>query len=410
MVHDGVLDLLLIYKNNVESGGSFYGEDLNGWIFIDSDQSIATGFTNTEQVPPSFGIDYRLEYTIGPMLGTDASLKTKNEESDLTKMGYTETGGIPLGVPYNDAMFVPSGNQVFFRLPLGLLGYDDGKVSFVVDSFTVDESLSGEMEQVPDFGEGALDTGTGRLKPLLTYTENPIGITDPAGDSTGFGYDGDDLTLVEIGYSDNIMLLAIEYTELELDDGAITTVFFDTDQGAENLPEYVLVYSLYNGKLDADIFGDVDGSYGVRDARHLVTMKGNRMYLSIPLEFLKDEGNMDVYVETALVPSKADIPLTDQSRKWLSGEEVKTGTGQIHISPDKFGRTIYDRAPDTGFISISKQGTVQPDKNQNAAAEKNPAALEGEAEGQNPESPGPGTLLAVLALLAGVFTLNRKDA
>ena len=410
MVHDGVLDLLLTYKNNVESGGSFYGEDLNGWIFIDSDQSIATGFTNTEQVPPSFGIDYRLEYTIGPMLGTDASLKTKNEESDLTKMGYTETGGIPLGVPYNDAMFVPSGNQVFFRLPLGLLGYDDGKVSLVVDSFTVDESLSGEIEQVPDFGEGALDTGTGRLRPLLTYTENPIGIADPAGDSTGFGYDGDDLTSVEIGYSDNIMLLAIEYTELELDDGAITTVFFDTDQGAENLPEYMLVCSLYNGKLDADIFGDVDGSYGVRDAGHLVTMKGNRMYLSIPLEFLKDEGNMDVYVETALVPSKADIPLTDQSRKWLSGEEVKTGTGQIHISPDKFGRTIYDRAPDTGFISISKQGTVQPDKNQNAAAEKNPAALEGEAEDQNPESPGPGTLLAVLALLAGVFTLNRKDA
>lgn len=412
-VHDGVLDLLVTYNNNVESGGSFYGEDLTGWIFIDSDQNIATGFTNTEQVPPSFGIDYCLEYTIGPMLGTDASLKTKNEESDLTRTGYTETGGIPLGVPYNDAMFRPSGNQVFFRLPLGLLGYDDGKVNLVVDSFTVDESLSREMDQVPDFGEGALNTGTGTIKPLLTYTENPIGIVDSAGDSAGFGYDGDDLTSVEIGYSDNIMLLTIEYAKLELDDGAITTIFFDTDQGAENLPGYMLVYSLYNGKLDADIFGDVDGTYGVRDAGHLVSMKGNRMYLSIPLEFLKDEGNMDVYVETALVPSKAEIPLTDQSREWLSGDEVKTGTGQIHISPDKFGRTIYDRAPDTGFISISKQGTqgtVQQGKNQNAAAGEGHAALEGGAEDQNPESPGPGTLIAVLALLGGVFTLKRKNA
>lgn len=419
MAHDGVLDLLLTYENDVESGSGFYGEDINGWIFIDSDQDIATGFTNTEQAPPSFGIDYRIDYTIGPMLGTDASLKTENEESDLTRMGYTETGGISLGVPYNDAMFIPSGNQVFLRLPLGLLGYDDGKVNLVVDSFTVDGSLSGEMEQVPDFGKGALDTGTGSLSPLLTYTENPVEINDPAGDSTGFGYDGDDLTLVEAGYSDNIMLLTIEYSELELDDGAITTIFFDTDQGTTPLPEYMLVYSLYNGKLDADIFGDVAGTYGVRDAGHLISMKGNRMYLSIPLEFLQDEGNMDIYVETALVPSKADIPLTDQSREWLAGDEVKTGIGQVHIDPDKFGRTIYDRAPDTGFIPISKQGTVQTGQNQQTNQDKtqqfpqdgkDTAGLKGEADTRNPESPGPGTLFAFLAMLAGVFTLKRKDA
>ncbi|MCQ1534775.1 hypothetical protein FTO70_03520 [Methanosarcina sp. KYL-1] len=423
-VHDGVFELLLTYKNNVNSGGNFYGEDLNGWVFIDSDQNIATGFTNTEQAPPSFGVDYRLDYTIGSMLGTDASLVTENKDSELTKMGYTQTGGIPLGVPYNDAMFAVSKNQVFFRIPLEMLGSDDGKMSLVADSFTVDEALSGKMDRVPDFGEGALDTGTGRLNPLFAYTENPSELRDSSGDSTGFGYDGDDLTSVEIGYSGNIMLLTITYKELELDDGAITTVFFDTARDASNLPEYMLVYSLYNGKLDADIFGDVDGKYGVREAGHLISMKGNRMYLSIPLEFLKDEGNMDIYVETALVPSKSEIPLTEMGREWMAGEETKTGTGEIHINPDKFGRTIYDRAPDTGFISISKQGTVQTTRNQQVNPEANPedpaqqfpaagqdaVGLEGEAEGQNPESPGPGTLLSVLALFAGVFALNRKDA
>ncbi len=415
-VHDGVFDILLTYRNSVDSGDSFYGEDLNGWVFIDADQNIATGFANTEQAPPSFGIDYRLDYTIGSMLGTDASLKTKNADSELTKMGYTQIGGISLGVPYNDAMFAVAGNQVFFRIPLEMLGSDEGKMNLVADSFTVDEALSGEMDQVPDFGEGALDTGTGKLKPLLTYTENPAAARDPTGDSTGFGYDGDDLTSVEIGYSDNIMLLTITYTELELDDGAITTVVFDTDQGATPLPEYMLVYSLYNGKLDADLFGDVDGTYGVREAGHLISMKGNMMYLSIPLEFLKDEGNMDIYVETALVPSKADVPLTEQSREWMAGTDTKTGTGEIHINPDKFGRTIYDRAPDTGFISISKQGTVQAEQNQPAVpqhrAEQDEAGMEGANDGaQDPEqSPGPGILLAVLALLAGVFILNlRKD-
>jgi len=413
-VHDGVFDILLTYRNNVDSGGSFYGEDLNGWVFIDTDQNIATGFTNTEQAPPSFGIDYRLDYTIGPMLGTDASLKTKNEDSELTKMGYTQTGGIPLGVPYNDAMFAVADNQVFFRIPLEMLGSDDGKMSLVADSFTVDEALSGKMDQVPDFGEGALDTGTGKLNPLLTYTENPAAARDPTGDSTGFGYDGDDLTSVEIGYSGNIMLLKITYAELELDDGAVTTVFFDTDQGATTLPEYMLVYSLYNGKLDADLFGDVGGTYGVREAGQLISMKGNTMYLSLPLEFLKDDGNMDIYVETALIPTKAEIPLTEQSREWLAGEDIKTGTGEIHINPDKFGRTRYDRAPDTGLISISKKGTVQAGQNQPAAAENR--AVQDEAlpqgannEAQNPEqSPGPESLLAGLALLAGVFALNFR--
>lgn len=72
------------------------------------------------------------------------------------------------------------------------------------------------------------------------------------------------------------------------------------------------------------------------------------------LFLLPGDGEIGLYVETALVPSSANIPLTDQLREWVSsGYETRFGTGQVHINPDKFNRTLYDRAPETGFISVA---------------------------------------------------------
>lgn len=385
--HDGVFDIQITYENNVESN------DVQGWVLIDSDQNIATGFTNNGEVPPSFGIDYRLEYTTGPMLGTLASLKMENKETDTP--GYTsEYKGIPIGMPYNDAMFIASGNQVFFRLPLRLLNSDDGKVSLAIDSFPV-KDFSGKIEKVPELQEGALDTGTGGIRPLLVFTENPIVVDDPAGDSTGFGYDGDDLTSIEAGYSENILLLKITYTELKITDGAITTVSFDTDQNAEQVSEYVVSYSFYNGELGAQIFGEKEGKYGMYPAGNLISKKGNSVYLSVPLEFLQDEGNMDVYVETTLVSSKARIP---------PGERGKAG--DVDISPNKFENSVYDRLPDTGSISISKE--VEQNKNTYETSGKDTTFPGQENENQNPESPGPGTVITGLSLLASLGVLKWK--
>ena len=101
------------------------------------------------------------------------------------------------------------------------------------------------------------------------------------------------------------------------------------------------------------LVGDTGGVFGARSVRHLVTMRGNSTYASIPLELLNDDGKMNLSVETALVPSGAEIPLTDQTREWMSsGYETKVGTGEVHINPDRFNRTIYDRVPEIGFISV----------------------------------------------------------
>ena len=352
-VHDGVLDLLVTYAAPVESSGSYPGGDLKGWILLDADQSLATGFMNTEEAPPSFGIDYRLDYTIGPLLGTGASLEKAGP--GLEEGGYGETAGVPLGAPYNDAVFLVAGNQAFFRIPLSLLGYDDGRASIVLDSFSLDELASlGGLDQVPDAGAGAIDSATGGVLPPLAYTGRPVLSSDPAGDSAGFGYDGDDIVSVETGYAGETLLVKVTYTSREPDDGAVTTVFFDTDQAADGLFESAFVYSLYNGRLDAMLLGDTDGVFGARSARHFLTMQGESMYVSVPRELLNGDGEIGLYVETALVPSSANIPLTDQMREWVSSEfETRIGTGQVHINPDKFNRTLYDRAPETGFISVA---------------------------------------------------------
>ncbi|RKX25008.1 MAG: hypothetical protein DRP47_10525 [Candidatus Zixiibacteriota bacterium] len=319
-IENGIVNIVVTYNQNVEPDDLSYGEDLTGWIFVDADQNLATGFTNTEQAPPTFGIDYRIEYAIGRLTGTDASITKIDYESDLTESGFTQTEGVLLGVPYNDATFKVVANQVFLGIPLGLLGYDDGNTDVVIDSFTLHGSLSGDIDSVPDFGYGALDTSDGSIKPLLSCTDPKVTVTDPVGDSSGFGLDGDDITAVDICFAGNILLVTVAYSSLSLDDRAVTTVVFDTDQDPDNIPEYYIAYSIYDGKLRANVFGV---SVTMRDATHLITMLGNRMYLSVPLEFLgSDDGAMNIYVETANV---------------ADGE-----------------RTIYDRAPDTGFISIDR--------------------------------------------------------
>jgi len=388
-VKNGVLNIAITYNKNVEPADLSYGDDLNGWIFIDADQDLATGFTNTEQAPPTFGIDYRIEYTIGRILGTDASITKIDHESDLTKTGYAQTTGVSIGVPYNDATFKVVGNKVFLGIPLGLLGHDEGNMDIVADSFTIQSMLNGDLESVPDKGQGALDTSTGSIKPLLSCTDTKVMITDPTGDSAGFGADGDDITGIEACYAGDILLVTVTYSSLSLDDGAVTTIALDTDQNPDNIPEYAFVYSLYNGKLGASIFGDAGGTYTARGVDHLITMSGNKMYISIPLEFLgNDDRSMNLYAETAFVGNKAKIPSSQRSTY-----------GEVYIHPDESSRTIYDRAPDAGFISI---GSTKKDV-ANGPANNNPANNDPVAK----EEPGFESIAAITGLLMAVYLLRR---
>ncbi|SDF49337.1 hypothetical protein SAMN04488589_0687 [Methanolobus vulcani] len=382
-VTNDVLNVEVIYNQNIESSGYSYGEDITGWISIDADQKLATGFTNTEQAPPTFGVDYRIEYAVGALTGTDANIKMIKTGSEMAKLGYSDTRSTPIGVPYNDATFKVSGNKVFLGIPLSMLGNDDGNMYITADSFSLQGSLGGEMDSVPDYGQGALNTADGSIKPLLAYGADKKTLTDAAGDSTGFGYDGDDIISADIGFTDNIMLITIAYASLELDDGAITTVYFDTNQ--DNSPDYMLSFGLYNGDLSGTMFGMYNGKYSVREATHLITMQGNKMYLSIPAEFLPDDGNMDIFIETALVPYGTKIP---------GSKRAETGT--VYINPDSDGRSLYDRAPDAGVFTIGANGNFQNGNNNNV-----------QQDGQGEEGPGFSGLMSVAAVVASLYIMRK---
>jgi hypothetical protein len=180
------------------------------------------------------------------------------------------------------------------------------------------------------------------------------------------------------------MLITVAYTSLSLDDGAITTVYFDTNQ--DNTPDYLIGFGLYNGDLSGTMFGLYNGEYSVMEASHLITMKGNKMYLSIPAEFVPDDGNMNIFIETAMVPYGAEIP-----------DSMRADNGSVYINPDKFGRTLYDRAPDTGVLTIGANDNFQNENNNNV-----------QQDGQEENGPGFSGLMGVAAVVASLYILRRR--
>ena len=385
-VENGMLNLVVTYANNVEPSAYSYGDDITGWVNIDVDQQLVTGFTNTEQAPPTFGVDYRIEYTAGSLTGTNAAIRMINTDSELAKLGYSDTTTRPLGVPYNDATFKVSGNKVFLGIPLALLGNDEGGMYLTVDSFTIHDSLGGDIDSVPDNGNGAIDTSDGSIKTLLRYGDDRTIFTDSASDSTGFGHDGDEIVSIETGFAENNMLITVSYSSLSLDDGAMTSIFFDTDQ--DNTVDYSLIYSLQNGKLSASMIGTFAGKFEVKEVTHLITMKGNKMYLSIPSVFLgNDDGNMNLYVETALVNYGAKIRNFE--------------TGIVQLNPDEDARTLYDRAPDAGSYAVGAGNNYQP-------AAENTILAQGADEAHKEQSPGFSPMLGLIALLACSLILSSR--
>ena len=72
--------------------------------------------------------------------------------------------------------------------------------------------------------------------------------------------------------------------------------------------------------------------------------------------------------------------------------------------PDKSGRTLYDRAPDAGLVSIgsTKKDVANAPMNNNPA-NNNPTNNNAGAE----EEPGFGSITAIPGLLMAVYLLRR---
>lgn len=351
IIKDGNLYLLVTYDKSIGPEKVSYGEDILGKVYIDIDQKLSTGFKNIGEVPPTFGIDYILDYSIGTLSGTSANIQKAENNADFQK-----TINTPIGPPYNDASFKIKDNQILITIPLGLLGYDDGNMDIAVESTTIQGLLNADFDLVPDIEKGALITKDGTIRPLLSCTEPKITINDIPGDSFGKGYDGDDFTGIDACYSNKTLLLTISYTSYSLDDASITTIYFDTNNDKDIIPDYIFMYQIYNGVLKS-FFSSRTNVVPI-EYTQLISMKGDKIYISIPLELMdNDDGNMNIYSESALIVARAGIPITDYGREWIGGvdeNDFKIGIGEVHINPDKSSRTVYDRMPDVGYVEIKK--------------------------------------------------------
>jgi len=217
------LQIILTYNHQVENIGAYPGSDgLFVWIDLDADYKLCTGFTNTEEQPPAFGVDYQLRLQIDPLAGTVAEL-LRDEDGDC------EAEVILMGLPLNDLFMRLSGDRIICRVPLSYLGYGDGSGALAVTNLNTRDILTGTIDRVPD--NGAWDLKADAAIPGQTCQSTPLHFDDQANDSIGaFGLDNDELVSLEVCAGDKAFLFTIDYKSYLLSNDGATLIYLDTDQ------------------------------------------------------------------------------------------------------------------------------------------------------------------------------------
>lgn len=185
------LQIVLTYNHEVDNLGAY--PEKNGiflWIGLDADRQLCTGFTNTEEHPPSLGLDYELRLMIDPLAGiTGELLKDANADG--------EAEVVPMGLPLNDLFMRLSGDRIICRIPLGYLGFTDGSTLLSAYNLNTRDIFGSVMDRVPDVASWDLKTNAAHANQACVYT--PIHLADPADDSIGaFGYDNDELIGIDV--------------------------------------------------------------------------------------------------------------------------------------------------------------------------------------------------------------------
>ena len=312
----GSLNVVVTYKEDLIDTSVTKGA--YAWINLDTDQSLATGFTNTGQNPPTFGIDYRINYHVSALLGTPSAFIEDG------------IGSTNVGLPYNDGIYKYGGNQIFLSVPLGLLDFDDGNLYLHIYSFNPNTIPStADIDNVPDYGEGALNTLNGEIQPLVSCIGDWVTVTDPDNDSYGFGLEGDEITGVSTCKAANSIIVKTMLKRFDLDDRAATNIYLDVDQNpntglefsneANTIGAEYMVSSARTADLMLHTFlSSLEGED--KQVDQLAIPLGTQIVVTVPLELIgNDDGAVDMLVQTS--------------------------------DPDYFLQ--YDIAPNTGIISLS---------------------------------------------------------
>lgn len=217
------LEIVLNFDHQVEGLGQIPGSDgLFVWIDMDTDRSLSTGFRNTGENQPSFGVDYALRLQIDPLAGVFY-------EFFREKNGTGEEEVKPVGLPFNDIFVRLSGDRIICRLPLGYVGSGDGGAAIKVSALNTREILNGTFDHIP--ASGAWDLKKNAALSEQSSRLSAVHLFDPGDDSVGaFGYDNDELLGVQACLGYNALLLKIDYQDYALSNDGATLIHLDTDR------------------------------------------------------------------------------------------------------------------------------------------------------------------------------------
>lgn len=302
------LEIILTYNHQVENLGAY--PENNGlfvWIDIDRDHSLCTGFKNTEERPPAFGIDYELRLQIDPLAGTVGEL-LRDEDGD----GDPEI--IPMGLPFNDIFMRLSEDKIICRIPLGYLGSFDGSGSLAISNLNTRDILTGIIDRVPD--SGAWDMKTDTALPGQICQSLAVYLDDPGDDSIGaFGFDNDELIGVDACLGHGAFLFVIDYKSYLLSNDGATTIFLDTDRNTatgqllNNLRQDTQIGAdwAFQTYWDTNLLKQI--TEVIRFEPPEVNMKNqlttitlaNQLYVTIPLDCIGNPSgtSADMFLETA---------------------------------------------------------------------------------------------------------------
>ena len=302
-INKGNLDIVITYKENLFDYSLSKGACAK--INLDSDQRLATGFTNTGENPPTFGVDVRINYCVSVLMGTSAYIEKIISDGN-------EMHGINIGLPYNDGTFNYEGNQTFLSIPLGLLDFYEGNLFLNVLSYNPGTfpSLS-DTDYVPDYGIGALNTSDGKIQPLVSCINNWVTIIDPNNDSVGYGYDGDEITKVDVCNAINSIIAKTTLKSFDLDDAASINIYFDIDQNpntgvkvsnkANTIGSEYMISSAHNDYGILHTY--LSSSNNAQQTDQFAIPVGKQIVMTVPLESIgRDDGSVDILAQTSDYP------------------------------------------------------------------------------------------------------------
>ncbi|MBI9088906.1 MAG: IPT/TIG domain-containing protein [Desulfobacterium sp.] len=392
-VAEGNLRVWLTFAHGVEKADLTAAQDvmvIN--LHMDLDKRLWTGFANAHEEPPTFGIDRTVSLMLSDLFSVpQGTLKMRPPDDPATPLDdlSSELIGIGLGRQENDTRLVvgkndrfhTAANTIFISIPLSYLGYDDGDMVVMAETFLQSTLTPGHADSLPD--SGALDTKPGLLpaeilRPVASCVSSQVTGTDPADDSLGFGLQGDEIISSRACALDSGgLMISVDLESLAYDDLAYLNLFVDRDNdpwtgialvngtpeiaGADfylcmriaPVPDPTIVTTLLVE------FGSPPLGSGIHRVDHLVSLRtggtlnsevsGGHYTLTLPPEILGGGTQGTVkYVITATQQSFTNengVTWKNEDGTWEAG----LGQETAFLSPQGVP-SLLDTAPNLGFF------------------------------------------------------------